>query len=148
MSGVRTPIIIGALALVAGIVVGCGGGDDTTADAGNPEDVVQAFYAASKSGDAEAACATFSAASQEAAAQGADSCEAAFDASFEAEGAAGVPDELSIDGSTIDGDTATVEVTGDGSPSSFTLVNEDGWKIDLTASISTDSSTGTDATTG
>ena len=42
-------------------------------------------------------------------------------------------------------------MTADGQKSSFTVVNEDGWKIDLTngaGTSTTDSSTATDSTTG
>ena len=147
----RKRFIVGALALAAGLVVGCGGSsDDTTDTASTPEDAVQAFYDASKAEDGAAACATLSSASQDIAAAGADSCEAAFDAAVKS-GNAGVPDKLEIGDPKVDGDTATVPVTADGQKSSFTVVNEDGWKIDLTAAAggsTTDSSTPTDSTTG
>ena len=146
----RKRFIAGALAVAAGLVVGCGGSsDDTTDTASTPGDAVQAFYDASKAEDGAAACATLSAASQDIAAAGADSCEAAFDAAVKS-GSTGVPDKLEIGEPKVDGDTATVPVTADGQKSSFTVVNEDGWKIDLTngAGSSTDGSTPTDATTG
>ena len=145
-------IIAGVLALAAVLVVGCGSSDDTTSDsASSPEDAVQAFYDSSKAEDAAGACAVLSSESQDIAAAGADSCEAAFEAAVKA-GQANVPDKLEIGDVQVDGDTATVDVTGDGQKSSFTLVNEDGsWKIDLTngasTSDSTDASTATDATT-
>ena len=151
MSSGRKRFIAGTLALAAGLVVGCGGSsDDTTETASTPGDAVQAFYDASKAEDGAGACATLSTESQDIAAAGADSCEAAFDAAVKS-GDAGVPDKLEIGDSKIDGDTATVAVTADGQKSSFTVVNEDGWKIDLTngaGSSTTDSSTPTDSTTG
>jgi len=149
----RKRFIAGALAVAAGLVVGCGGSsDDTTSSSATstPEDAVQAFYDASKAEDGAAACATLSSASQDIAAAGADSCEAAFDAAVKS-GNTGVPDKLEIGEPKVDGDTATVPVTADGQKSSFTVVNEDGWKIDLTAAAggsTTDSSTPTDSTTG
>ena len=146
MSSGRKRFIAGTLALAAGLVVGCGGSsDDTTETASTPGDAVQAFYDASKAEDGAGACATLSTESQDIAAAGADSCEAAFDAAVKS-GDAGVPDKLEIGDSKIDGDTATVAVTADGQKSSFTVVNEDGWKIDLTngaGSSTTDSSTPT-----
>jgi hypothetical protein len=151
LSSGRKRFIAGTLAVAAGLVVGCGGSsDDTTDTASTPGDAVQAFYDASKAEDGAAACATLSSASQDIAAAGADSCETAFDAAVK-NGDAGVPDKLEIGESKIDGDTATVPVTADGQKSSFTVVNEDGWKIDLTngtGSSTTDSSTATDSTTG
>jgi hypothetical protein len=142
--------IAGFLALAAVFVVGCGGSDSTDSDAASsPEDAVQAFYDASKSQDAAATCAVLSSDSQDIAAAGEDSCEAAFEAAVKS-GNADVPDNLEIGDAKIDGDSATVAVTTDSGDSSFTLVNEDGWKIDLTngAGSSSDGSTPTDSTTG
>jgi hypothetical protein len=145
----RKRIIVGALALVVGLVVGCGGSsDDTTDSGGTPEDAVQAFYDASKAEDAAGVCAALSTESQDIAAAG-ESCEAAFSAAVKS-GQTGVPDNLVVGDATIDGDSATVDVTADGKSSSFTLVNEDGWKLDFTAAAAAgDSTTGvTDSTTG
>lgn len=146
-------ILIGALAIAAAFAVGCG--DDsssTSADAGNPEDTVQAFYEAYQAQDGEAACALFSADSQEAAAEGFDSCEEAFQGAVDSGALDGVPDDLKIESSTIDGDTATVEATSGGDTNTITLVNEDGWKVDVEGAAAasesgTDTSGDTDATT-
>ncbi len=149
MSTGRKRIIAGVLALAAVVVVGCGGSDSTSSDAASsPADAVQAFYDASKSEDAAGACAVLSSDSQDIAAAGEDSCQAAFEAAVKS-GNAKVPDNLKIGDVKVDGDTATVAVTTDSGDSSFTLVNEDGWKIDLTngAGSSSDATAPTTATT-
>ena len=138
-------IILGALALVAGLAIGCG--DDSTGD--NPEDAVQAYMESIRDQDSEAMCASFSADSLEAVTEGYDSCDAAFQDAVDSGAFDSVPDDFSIDGSSVDGDTATVEVTGGGEQNTVTLVNEDGWKIDFDATVTAaDSSSGvTDSTT-
>ena len=145
-------IVIGTLALAAALAVGCGDDSSSTADAGNPEDTVQAFYDAYKDQDGEAACALFSADSQEAAAEGFDSCEEAFQGAADSGALDGVPDDLTIESSSIDGETATVETTAGGEKNTITLVNEDGWKVDVEVAGSasgsgTDTTGDTDATT-
>lgn len=144
----RPALTIGALALVAGLVVGCGGSDSSDS-ADNPEEAVQAFYDAARNNDAEAICATLSAATLESSAEQSGSCENQFQDTFGSAGSV-VPPGLTIDSSSIEGDTATVDVTtGNGEKNTFTLVNEDGWKLDLVADDGGDSSTGvTDSTTG
>ena len=137
---------IGVVAVTAALVVGCGG--DDSSDSGNPEDAVQAFYDASKSEDAEAACATLTADSQDFAAGGEESCEASFQKSVDS-GQADIPDSIEIGEVTTEGDTATVPVTADGQDTDFTVVQEDGeWKIDLTgaAAAPSDTSGATDTT--
>ena len=140
-------IIVGALALVAGLGVGCGGSDSSDS-ADNPEDAVQAFYDAVQSEDAAAVCATFSADFKAVVEEAAGSCEAEFEATF---GSSEVPDGLTVGDASIDGDTATVDVTtAAGETNTATLVNEDGWKIDQLSTVEGgDSPTGgTDSTTG
>ena len=137
---------IGVVAVTAALVVGCGG--DDSSDSGNPEDAVQAFYDASKSEDAEAACATLTTDSQDFAAGGEESCEASFQKSVDS-GQADIPDSIEIGEVTTEGDTATVPVTADGQDTDFTVVQEDGeWKIDLTgaAAAPSDTSGATDTT--
>ena len=137
---------IGVVAVTAALVVGCGG--DDSSDSGNPEDAVQAFYDASKSEDAGAACATLTADSQDFAAAGEESCEASFQKSVDS-GQADIPDSIEIGEVTTEGDTATVPVTADGQDTEFTVVQEDGeWKIDLTgaAAAPSDTSGATDTT--
>ena len=145
---------VGALALTAAVVVGCGGSDstDSSSDAGSPEDAVQAFFDASKAEDGAAACAALTTDSQELAAGPEDSCEASFDKSVEA-GTAGIPDSIEIGEVTTEGDTAaTVSVTADGQTSDIYTTQEDGvWKVDLAGptSVGGDSSApSTDSTTG
>ena len=135
-------IAVLVLALAAALVVGCGGGDD--GDSGSPEDAVQAFFDASKSEDAEAACASLTTDSQDLAAAGEDSCEASFEKSVSS-GQSNVPGSIEIGDVTTEGDTATVPVTADGEETTFDVVQEDGsWKIDLTggAASSGDSTSG------
>jgi len=144
-------VAVGMLAVTAAIVVGCGGSDDTSSDADSPEDVVQAFFDASKSEDAGAACATLTTDSQDFAAAGEESCEASFQKSVDS-GQSTIPDSIEIGDVTTEGDTATVPVTADGQDTDFTVVQEDGsWKIDLVgaAAAGGDSSApSTDSTTG
>jgi hypothetical protein len=125
-------IVVGALALAAALAVGCGGGDDSGS---SPADTVQSFYDAYASEDAAGICATFSARFQAAVQEDADSCEAAFQESFDA-GSNPPPSGLTIGETTIDGDTATVEVTaGTGVKNTAALVNEDGWKINNLSTV-------------
>ena len=141
---------IGAVAVAAALVVGCGGDDSTSSDAGNPEDAVQAFYDASKSKDAQAACAALTTESQDLAAAGAESCEASFDKAISRQ--SNVPDSIEFGEVTTNGDTATVPVTADGQDTEFTVVQEDGeWKIDLAGAVTApgdSSAPSTDSTTG
>jgi len=143
-------IAVGVLALTAAVVVGCGGGDDTSGDAGSPEDAVQAFFDASKAEDGAAACAALTTESQQLAAGQEDSCEASFDKSVKA-GTAGVPDSIEIGDVSTDGDSAAVSVTADGQESTINVSQEDGtWKVDLApvAPGGDSSAPSTDSTTG
>ena len=144
-------VAVGMLAVTAAIVVGCGGSDDTSSDADSPEDVVQAFFDASKSEDAGAACATLTTDSQDFAAAGEESCEASFQKSVDS-GQSTIPDSIEIGDVTTEGDTATVPVTADGQDTDFTVVQEDGsWKIDLVGAAAgggDSSAPSTDSTTG
>jgi hypothetical protein len=147
LGGILSPrpahIVLGALALVAGLAVGCGG--DSTS---NPEDAAQAFYEAARDQDAEALCASVSAEYREAASEGFDSCEAAFEDAADSGTLDGVPDDFTIVSSSVDGDTATVETTGGGENNTITLVNEDGWKVNPASTAPEDSSSDvTDSTT-
>jgi hypothetical protein len=119
--------LIGAgLALVAALVVGCGGG-------GSPEDTVQEFYDASVDQDGAAACELLTDASAElAAAGGGGDCATAF----EEQTAEDVPEDFEIGEVSEDGDSATVEVTSDGESSTVPLTKEDDeWKIDLAGAV-------------
>ena len=131
-------VAVGMLAVTAAIVVGCGGSDDTSSDAGSPE-------------DAEAACATLTTDSQDFAAAGEESCEASFQKSIDS-GQSTIPDSIEIGDVTTEGDTATVPVTADGQDTDFTTVQEDGsWKIDLVGAATgggDSSAPSTDSTTG
>ena len=151
MSTRSTRTAIGILAVAAGLIAGCGGGDsDADSGAGTPEDTVQALYEAYQGQDAEAACAAFSADSQEATAKGFDSCEESFQDAADSGAFDNIADDFDVGEATIDGDTATVEVTGNGETNTFSLIDEDGWKVDVTATAeATDSASGdTDSTTG
>lgn len=135
MSKSPARIVIGALALAAALVVGCG--DDsssTTASESTPEQTVEAFYQAYQDEDGETACALFSAESRETAAEGFDSCEEAFQGAVDSGALDAVPDDFTIESSEIDGDTATVEATAGGDTNTISLVNEDGWKVDAAGS--------------
>lgn len=139
-------VAIGAVLATAALVAGCGGGDDTTSSAGNPEDAVQAFFDATKAKDASAACAVLTADSQKLAAGQEDSCEASFDKSIDD---SSIPDSIEVGDAKVDGDTAIVPATGDGEKTEFTVVQEDGsWKIDLTAPPAATSTASPDATSG
>jgi hypothetical protein len=127
-------LVLGAVALTAGVVSGCGGGGDSSSSdtSAAPEDVVQSFVDSSKAGDGAAVCDLLSADSQTqvvADAKSADDCEGAFD---EDPTASDVPDDLEVGDATIDGDTGTVAVTVSGQKSDIPVVQEDGeWKIDI-----------------
>jgi hypothetical protein len=130
-------LAIGAVALTAGIT-GCGG-DDSSSDDGTPEAAVQQFFDSAADGDGAGACEVLSADSQEQAvkeAKDASDCEGAFQEDADA-GNIDVPDDYEIGEATIDGDTASVEVTSQGQTFPFPLVQEDGeWKLDLVGSSS------------
>lgn len=115
-------------------VAGCGGDDDSASGA-TPEEVVTDFYAATADQDAAAMCSLIDADTAEAAAQGEDSCEAGVESSFE-EGtnaaAAELAEKIEVGEATIDGDTATIEVSADGQTEEVTAVQEDGeWKLSI-----------------
>ena len=150
MSSPFTRTVIGALSLAAGLLAGCGGGDDSASGDGDPSDTVQTFYEAFKSEDAAGICATFSDDFETVVAEGSDSCEVAFQTNFDA-GAGGVPEGVEIGDASIDGDTATVDVTTPtGETNTATLIDEDGWKIDGLSGVgeSVSSDDITDSTTG
>lgn len=132
---VTTAFCVLALGLLG--FAGCGGDDDgetTAAEEQTPEEVVTAFHAATQEGDATSVCELLT---EESGAMGAevedtDDCQSAFEASFE-ETSGEVPD-IEIGETTIDGNTATVVSTSNGSETELTLSKEDGrWKIDLLA---------------
>lgn len=137
-------VAVAALALTAAAVVGCGGSDSTSGDAGDPGDTVQAFFDATKAKDAGAACATLAKESMNLAAAGAGSCEEVLQKAMDSE-RSDVPDSIEIGDVTTDGDTATVPVTdSDGESTEFRLINEGGaWKIDLASALSGPTEAGT-----
>ena len=124
-----------ALTLGAGLIAaGCGGDDggSTVESGASPEEVVEAFYGAVGDNDAAAACdlVTEETAQQAADQEDADSCEEATSFGDGAE----LADSIEVGDATIDGDTATVEVSSSAQEGSGSvdLVQEDGeWKIDL-----------------
>jgi Domain of unknown function (DUF4878) len=125
-------LALGAVALTAGVVTGCGGDDSSSDSSAAPEDVVQQFIDSSKDGDGAAVCDLLSSESQTQVvedAKDADDCEGAFD---EDPTASDVPDDLEVGDATIDGDTGTVAITVSGQESTIPVVQEDGeWKIDI-----------------
>ena len=134
-TGIRAATIAAVLAM-GPLAAGCGGDDAPDEDA-PPEEVASAFLTAVQDQDAEAMCATLSEASATQAAEEEDagSCEEGVDKAFASEDAAASLEALDgaeVGEATIDGDTATVEATSaEGQEGEFSLVNEDGWKVDL-----------------
>ncbi len=124
-------LVIGAVALTAGVVTGCGGDDDSSDQ--TPEEAVQQFFDAAADGDGAAACEVLSANSQQQAideAKDAEDCEGAFQEDADA-GNIDVPDDLEV--GSYDEEAGTVDVTAGGTTQPFPVVEEDGqWKIDLT----------------
>lgn len=129
-----------ALTLGAGLIAaGCGGDDDSTSDeAQSPSDVVAAFYAATADGDNEAICSYFTeeTAQQAAEEEDADSCEEAAESGLGDDETVALAKTVEVGKETIDGDTATVEVSSSEQEGSgeINLVQEDGeWKIDFSS---------------
>ena len=124
-------------ALAVGLVAAGCGGDDAPDEDAPPEEVASAFITAVQDRDAEGMCATLSEASATRAAEeeDAETCEEGLEKAFaseDAEAELAPLDGAEIGEATIDGDTATVAATSaDGQEGEFTLVNEDGWKVDL-----------------
>lgn len=123
-------LAIGAVALTAGFVAGCGGDDDSDND--TPEAAVQQFFDAARDGDGAAACEVLSEDSQQQAideAEEAEDCEGAFQEDADA-GNINVPEDLEV--GSYDEESSTVEVTTEGETQGFPVVEEDGeWKVDL-----------------
>lgn len=120
LTGLATAITAAAL------LAGCGGSEST------PEDAVESFFNAARDDDAEGACELLSAASIEAIEASGDDCPT----SFESEGVGDIPDDIEIGEVTEDGDTATVQVSGDGEEVEIPTVNEDDeWKVDFAALV-------------
>lgn len=119
------------LALIASVavLVGCGSGSSSQ----TPQQVMAAFWAAAKSQDTNASWNMLSADSQKALAD-----KTAWAAAIKS--AAG--STAKIGKATINGDTATVEVTvsgaaGQDQTTSMRLVKENGvWKVDMVKSVS------------
>lgn len=111
----------------AALLAGCGGSSSS------PDAVVQDFFDAARDNDAEAACELLSSASIEAIeASGDEDCPTAF----EADGVGDIPDDIEVGEVTEDGDTATVQVTGDGEEVEIPTVNEDDeWKVDFASLV-------------
>jgi len=120
------------LALIASVavLVGCGSGSGSSSQ--TPQQVMAAFWAAAKSQDTNASWNMLSADSQKALAD-----KTAWAAAIKS--AAG--STAKVGKATINGDTATVEVTvsgtsGQDQTTSMRLVKENGvWKVDMVKSV-------------
>jgi hypothetical protein len=119
-----------AIAASALLAAGCGGSDE-------PDAVVEDFYAATADGDAEQLCALVTDETAQSAAEqeDAETCEEGVEKSFASEGAeeaASLAEDVEVGDATIDGETATVEVSAAGQSDEVNLVKvDDEWKVDL-----------------
>ena len=131
ISKIGTAALLALLvAASAALVAGCGGGDGDS-----PETVVEDFYAALEDGDAGAACDLLSSSAVEDSTAGGGSCEEVFQQTIDSgtiAAAFGAIGDIEIGEASIDGDTATVDITAGDQEDEVPLVKEDGdWKIDL-----------------
>lgn len=116
------------------VIAGCGGGDSTS---DSPEQVTEDVFAAIVYADGERLCGLVSEATAEAAAEdaGADTCEEGAQVPFDVAGADEIISQAAdaeVGEATIDGDTATVEVSVGGESREIELVREDDeWKVVL-----------------
>lgn len=126
------------------IAAGCGGDDPSESGSSTPEDAVESYIAAGQDGDGQAVCDLLTDDSVELLEQfGGGEC-----ADVAADDVSEVPDDFEIGDAEVDGESATVPVSGDGDSIDIPLTQVDGeWRVDLTA-ISIDGSTsGEDTTT-
>ena len=124
-SQVRTFVLAAASAALLG-VGGCGGGD-------KPEDVVTDFYAAIGESDYGTVCDLLSdgAAQVTIDEEGAESCEEAVEALLTRAGEQEALGQVDVGAATVEGETATVEVSRDGQTDTVNVIQEDSeWKVD------------------
>jgi hypothetical protein len=134
MNGMGIRIASAVLALAAGaLIAGCGGSDG----AETPEDAVTAFFEATVDKDSEALCDSISEESATQAAENEDveTCEEGADKAFGSEDADAEIEQFEnaeVGEATVDGDTATVTVTSEGTEGEVPVVKEgDVWKVDI-----------------
>ncbi len=131
-------ITLATLAASGLIAAGCGGDDPDESGAGSPEDAVNSYIAAGQDGDGERVCELLTDDSVKLLEQfGGGYC-----ADIAAEDVSDLPDDFKIGDVEENGDSATVQVTGDGDELTIPLSKDgDDWKIDLGAIEVPDTST-------
>jgi hypothetical protein len=122
-----------ALLASAAALVGCGSGSSGSSSQ-TPEQVMQAFWAAAKKGDANGSWNMLSAGSQKALKD-----KSAWEAAIKPAASSGT--KFTVGKTTINGNKATVDVTvtpsgGKGQTTNFPLVKENGvWKVDMATAV-------------
>ena len=141
MNGMGIRIASAVLAMAAGaLIAGCGGSDDSDGSDGaeTPEEAVTAFFDATVAKDSAALCESITEESGQQAADNEDveTCEEGADKAFasaDAEAEIAQFESAEVGEATIDGDTATVTVTSEGTEGEVPVVKEDDvWKVDIT----------------
>ena len=121
-----------ALLASAAALVGCGSGSESSSQ--TPEQVMQAFGAAAKKGDANGSWNMLTVESQKAL-----KSKSAWAAATKPAASGGT--KFTVGKTTINGNKATVDVTvtpsgGKGQTTNFPLVKENGvWKVDMAAAV-------------